>query len=201
MYFPKLLTLTLLPAALSLPTAPVLIARDANAVNASITQVAANLVALNNSVTSIRGGLFNIGKALDVQKKTSALSDSLQATTDAATASAPFNDLESLTVGLSLLNLQPQIYSTLDNLASKKPAFDSIAGIFSLRKTVLSNLETQKALSAELGDAITEKLTEAFKALAPGINQGIQDRFTQTIAVFQQKGAGIPLPPLPSFGR
>ena len=62
---------------------------------------------------------------------------------------------------------------------------------------VKRSLVEQKQQSADLGKAITAKLTKAFADLAPGINKQIANKFDEAINVYSRPGGLIPLPALP----
>ncbi|MCJ1440388.1 MAG: hypothetical protein MMC23_000871 [Stictis urceolatum] len=194
----KLLGLALVPLTLAIP-APVLVeARDGAAVEASIATVSSSLVAFNQTVTAFSAGLTDLGPALNVQKASTTLQNDLENAVKATYASGNFTQDESLAIGIALINLQQPINSTLDSLIRKKTDFDMVVQIFSLRKTVLQSLTTQRGLSKTLGDEVTKRLVPALQGLAPGVGQAIQASFDEAINAFSVKGSGIELPPLPS---
>jgi len=194
----KLFTLVLLPFALALPATRVVERADnANAVVSAIGTISSQLVTLNTSVTNFKAGLLDLGQALDVQLQSSVLASDLQkAVTDAVTSSN-FTSDESVTVGLALVNLEPQIFSVLDNIESKKTAFDEVVDVFSLSATVKSDLQQEASLSAQLGAAVQAKLVPSVASLAPPINSAIASAFAAAISVYSQPGGLIPLPPIP----
>lgn len=102
-------------------------------------------------------------------------------------------------VAQGVLSLKADLDSFLPNISSKKPAFDGVLALVSVSKTVARSLQDQKAQSTALGSAIKAKLTGPLARFAPLINAQIADQFSKAIAVFQQPGGVVSLPPLPSF--
>ncbi|CAK4033295.1 Hypothetical predicted protein [Lecanosticta acicola] len=198
MYASLLTASTLLPLlALAAPIAK----RDAASIVTAINQIETNINSLNTTLNGFKeGDVLAAVEVLEIQQETETLGDSISAAAAAANASAPLNDTESGTVATAVVGLEPQIFSLLDNIQRKKPAFDSaILGVGSVSPQVEQDLEQQKALSAELGNAITAKLTQTYAAFAPVINQQIADAFDQAIATFATSGGLFALPPVPSF--
>lgn len=189
---------TLLPL---LAIASPVVKRDAASITSAITQIETNINTLNTTLNGFnKGDLFAIAEVLSIQKETDNLGDSITAATNAAKASAPLNDADSGTVAVAVVNLQPQIFSLLNNIQSKKPAFDSaVLGVGSVSPQVKQSLQKQKQLSGDLGKAITAKLTPTYAAFAPTINQQIADAFDKAIATFSQKGGLFQVPAFPSF--
>lgn len=189
---------TLLPL---LAVASPVVKRDAASITSAITQIETNINTLNTTLNGFnKGDLFAIAEVLSIQKETDNLGDSISAATNAAKASAPLSDTDSGTVAVAVVNLQPQIFSLLNNIQSKKPAFDSaVLGVGSVSPQVKQSLQKQKQLSGDLGKAITAKLTPTYAAFAPTINQQIADAFDKAIATFSQKGGLFQVPAFPSF--
>ncbi|KAK4626123.1 hypothetical protein CLAFUW4_04393 [Fulvia fulva] len=174
--------------------------RGAANIAAALDNVSANIKTVNSTLSTFnKGDLDSLIKVLKIQQQTKDLGESLKTATSAAEASEPLDDAGSLTIGLAILNdLLPDTTSLLTKIESKKPAFDAaVLGIASVSATVKKSLVEQKQQSAELGQAITAKLTPAFANLAPGINQQIADKFTEAINIYSQPGGLIPLPALP----
>ncbi|KAA8642018.1 hypothetical protein EYZ11_003946 [Aspergillus tanneri] len=169
----------------ALPTTSTLVTREANAVVDAVHKIADQMKALNTTVTSYDGGLLGTVTALKIEFKCITLSHDLKNAISTTESSPNFTDTESLSVSTSFLDLQPQIYSTLDNIVSKKPQFDNgLLGIGSLSFLVKHNLEEEKDLSAKLGSAVAAKLREPYASLAPTINKGIAEKFAAAIKVF-----------------
>ncbi|KAL2837120.1 hydrophobic surface binding protein A-domain-containing protein [Aspergillus pseudoustus] len=143
------------------------------------------MIALNNTVSSYKGGFLGTGTALKIQFQAIALSNDVKEAISVAEDSANFSDAESINVAGSFLDLQPNIDTTLDNFVRKKPQIDTgLLGIGSLAFLVKANLENLRDLSAQLGDVVVPKLTPPYAALAPSILALITDKFDETIAIF-----------------
>ena len=98
------------------------------------------------------------------------------------------------------VGLESQIFSLLNNIVSKKPAFDTaVFGIVSVSATVKQGLVKQKQLSAELGEALVSKLSGFFAGAAGSVNRDIADRFQGAMDAYGVSGGTIPLPPFPGF--
>ncbi|KAI9373923.1 hydrophobic surface binding protein A-domain-containing protein [Aspergillus egyptiacus] len=159
--------------------------RDGAAVIDAVAEISSGLVSLNETVTAYRGGISGTLQALQIEFQTLAISNDLRAGILITKLSRPFTEDESLHVSAAFVDLVPVIFSTLDNLVSKKPQFDTgLLGIGSLSFLVLSNLETQAELSARLGEAVVEKLTDTFDYVAPLLNAQIAAKFEETIAAY-----------------
>ncbi|CAK1368224.1 hypothetical protein CB0940_11099 [Cercospora beticola] len=175
--------------------------RDAASIVAALKNVQTNVQTLNATVNTFnKGDLDGLIKVLKIQKQTSAVGDSVVTAASTAQQSEVLNEADTQKVAEGVLALKADLDTFLPNLSSKKPAFDSVAFLFSVSKTVAQSLQTQKQQSANLGDAITAKLTGPLAGFAPLINAQIAEQFDKAIAVFQQQGGLIPLPPIPSFG-
>lgn len=145
------------------------------------------MVALNETLNSYKGGIGSLIKALKIKSQTDTVKKDTEAATDAADASAKFNDKGSGNVANSLLALQPKINSVLDNLVSKKGAFEkAVLGFISLTWLVKSDLEGLKELSADLGSAVTKKLTKQYADLAPILNEQIAKKFAEAIKAYEK---------------
>jgi hypothetical protein len=170
--------------ATAIPTATIT-KRDATAVVDAVNTIASQMVVLNNTVTSYQGGLLGTFTALKIEIESAKLSHDLKDAISTAQESANFTNAESLTVASAFISLQPQIFSTLNNIVAKKPKFDTgLLGFGSLAFLVKGNLQQQKDLSAQLGNAVAAKLAPMYAALAPMINKAIADAFDKAIAAY-----------------
>lgn len=182
-HVPFLLAFTAIAQATPVPSE--LVKRDGTAVLDAVNTISDAMVTLNTTVTSYKGGFIGTGTALKIEFQSIALSNDLKDAISTTKDSANFTEEESLSVSGAFLDLQPNIFTTLDNIVSKKPQFDTgLLGIGSLSFLVKSNLENQRDLAAELGEEVTVKLTPAYAAIAPALNKQIADKFAEAIAVF-----------------
>ncbi|EAW09072.1 cell wall mannoprotein 1 family protein [Aspergillus clavatus NRRL 1] len=164
---------------------PTLVQRDAPAVVDAVNAIATHMVTLNTTVTAYNGGALGTLTALQIECESIKLSNALKAAIATTHVAANFTNAESLTVVGAFIALQPQIFSTLDNIVRKKPQFDTgLLAIGSLAFLVKANLVQQKDLSAGLGGEVAGKLAPLYAALAPRINQAIEDAFVKAIAAY-----------------
>ncbi|KAM3414842.1 hypothetical protein BST61_g9986 [Cercospora zeina] len=173
---------------------------DAASIVAALQNVQTNIQALNATVNTFnQGDLDGLIKVLKIQKQTSAVSDAVERATSTAEESSRLNEADTQKVAEGVLALKADLDTFLPNISSKKAAFDSIVLLFSVSKTVAQSLQTQKQQSADLGDAITAKLTGPLAGFAPLIDAQIAEHFDRAIEVFEQPGGVVPLPPLPGL--
>ncbi|KAL4940238.1 hypothetical protein BDV06DRAFT_224291 [Aspergillus oleicola] len=188
MRFIPLLTIAVWPITQATPTpiTPTLLKRDGAAVITTVNTISSSMLTLNETVTSYAGGLLGTGTALKIEFQSLELANDLRSAISTTTDSANFTETESLNVAGSFIDLQPNIFSTLDNIVSKKAAFDrGLLGVASLGFLVRSNLETQRDLAAQLGEAVTVKLTATYAGIAPLLNEQIRGKFEEAIAAFE----------------
>ncbi|KAL4919197.1 hydrophobic surface binding protein A-domain-containing protein [Aspergillus aurantiobrunneus] len=182
-HIPLILTITTIAQTSPVPN---LIKRDGAAVIDAVNTISESMVTLNSTVTSYQGGILGTVTALKIEFQSVALSNDLRDAIAVTSDSANFTEDESLNVSAAFIDLQPNIFSTLDNIVAKKPQFDTgLLGIGSLAFLVRANLESQRDLAAELGEAVAGKLTPTYAGLAPLLNAQIADKFEEAIAVFE----------------
>ena len=98
------------------------------------------------------------------------------AAANTANQAAPFNSSDSQAVAVAVVNLEPVIFSTLNNIVTHKPAFATAVLFFGdLSKTVEQTLVQQRQLSAQFSTALTAKLAQPFAGFAPLLAGQIDD--------------------------
>jgi hypothetical protein len=160
--------------------------RDAASIVSSISTISSDITTLNSTLNTFnQGNLLNALTALKIQSQTEKVSDSLLAATSTAASSQPLNGDDSFKVAAAILDLQPKIFSLLDNLQSRKPVFDkAVLGLVGVSGQVLKSLQYQKQLSEAFGVTVAQKLAEPFKTFAPLIRGQISGAFDEAIATF-----------------
>ena len=182
--------LILLTTAISLVSAAALPAndltkRDGSAVVAAVAKISDQTEALNSTVSSYDGGILGTLTALKIETEAIGLNNALRSAISTTKHSANFTDAESLSVATAFLNLVPVVQSTLDNIVSKKPDFDTgLLGIASISFLVKDNLETEQQLSLKLGQEVEKKLTAVYAAIAPLVLDEIDGAFTAAIDAY-----------------
>lgn len=179
------LTLAVASAASAFPH-PEHTKRDGPAVVDAVQTISSSMVELNTTVSSYNGGVLGTATALKIEFQSLALANDLRDAISTTENSANFTEAESMDVSGAFLDLQPDIFSTLENIVGKKEEFENgLLGVASLGFLVKSNLEKQMRLAGELGDAVVVKLTETYAGIAPVVNQQIADKFEKAIAAFE----------------
>ena len=193
-----ILTIALLFHASSVLAFPIL-QRDAASIDAAITNIEGQISTLNNTLNGFAPYQPTaIITVLKVKFETDKLGDAISSATQTIGASQPLDDDDSLNVAEATLNLEPMIFSLLDNIVAKKNAFDTaVLGIASVSATVKQSLEKQKQLSADLGQALVSKLSSFFSGPAGIVNADIATHFSDAINAYSVSGGTIPLPPVP----
>ncbi|KAB8237142.1 cell wall mannoprotein 1 family protein [Aspergillus alliaceus] len=185
MHFYRLLVLAagFLTTATAAPTE--LIKRDATSVVSAVGDIANQMSTLNSTVSSYRGGFLGTGTALKIEFQSVQLSHALKDAISETEDSAKFTGDESNKVAAAFIDLQPKISSTLDNIVSHKPQFDTgLLGLGSVSFLVKWNLQQEKDLAAELGKAVVDKLAEPYASVAPLLNDQIAAAFEKALAAF-----------------
>lgn len=179
--------LVFLPIALAAPT---LIPRSATSIVNAINNIESKITTLNNTLNEFfPRDPAALVVVLAVEAETTALGVAISQATAAADQTPPLNETDSTTVALATLGLEPDIFSLLTNIESKRPAFDTaILDIGSVSPLVLISLKQQAALSASLGQAIASKLTPDFATPAATVNAAIASAFAQAIQIYSVPG-------------
>lgn len=153
---------------------------------AAVKSLGDDMVTLNKTLNNYEGGIGSVITALKIKSQTDTVKKDTEAVTEAAEESEKFNQEGSGNVANSLIELQPKINSVLDNIVSKKGAFEkAVLGFISLTWLVKSDLEDLKELSAELGESITKKLTKEYADVAPMLNKQIAKKFAEAIKAYE----------------
>ncbi|KAH7030025.1 hydrophobic surface binding protein A-domain-containing protein [Macrophomina phaseolina] len=162
----------------------------------SLTTIAANVNATNQTLNDFSGGLKGIAQLLKIQSQTTKLGEAIQNSTAIANATGRLSLADSTTVGQQFLQLQPQIESLLANIRAKRPEFDNAGfGLIDVVSLLRSNIEQQKEYATALGDATIALLDPSLTSIATPVNQQIQAAFDDTIAAYQGRGGLIEIPP------
>lgn len=180
--------LFILPLLASIATVQgLIIPRDAAPVLSSLDAITTQLHSLGGLVQKFNGGGNGTLAALEIQGKTGDLKTTVDNGTTAINKIQPLNESDSAKVVNVVVELQSDIYDLLDLLVEKKPAFDTaILGVGSASFLVKIDLEDLKKSTGLLGSAITEKLVDELKRLAPLVTSDIDFHFAQAIKAFSR---------------
>ncbi|OJJ06024.1 hypothetical protein ASPVEDRAFT_87347 [Aspergillus versicolor CBS 583.65] len=161
------------------------IPRDAAPVLSSLDTITGQLHSLGGLVQKFSGGGNGTLAALEIQGKTGDLKTTVDNGTTAIKKIEPLDEGDSSKVVNVVVELQSDIYDLLDLLVDKKPAFDTaILGVGSASFLVKIDLEGLQKSTGQLGEAITSKLVEELKRLAPLVTSDIDFHFAQAIKAF-----------------
>jgi hypothetical protein len=153
------------------------LAADYATVRQDIANITTLLQELDADANAIAPGIAGLPRALQLQVDAVNLHKRLLSASDNAEASPPFGG-GSLSVGLDLIQLEPKISDTLQDIVDKNDALGELGII------VLSSLYQLKQDTDEFGDAIVEKLGALEQAIAPVIIRRIETAFNNAIVAY-----------------
>lgn len=165
----------------SLLALPVTVLADYNTVLSDIKNISTLLTTLTDDVKDVVPGIPGLPYALQVQVDATNLDKRIQTGTADANASEPFGD-GSLQVGLALINLKPEIESSLNRIGDKNETFGELGVI------VLASLLQLKRDTTAFSDQIVPKLAEFEAGIAPGIVDDIEKAFDGAISAYKSNG-------------
>ncbi|KAF7198071.1 hypothetical protein HII31_00427 [Pseudocercospora fuligena] len=123
--------------------------------------------------------------SVNINQAADDLGHAVEYATRVAQASPLLDEKNSEAVAAAVIALRPDVEGLLKNIAAKRWAFDQVVvGLFSVSKQVQTTLMDQKALTAALGSAITEKLSGAYREAAPLLLNEFSMAFDTAIGAF-----------------
>ncbi|KAL2866088.1 cell wall mannoprotein 1 family protein [Aspergillus lucknowensis] len=159
--------------------------RDATPVLSSLDAIKNQMNTVGDLVEPFTGGFNGTLAALEIQDETSKLKNTIDDGVTTIKAISPLNEDDSTQVVDVVVALQGDIYGLLDLLVDKKPAFDTaILGVGSASFLVHIDLQNLRNSTSQLGGAITSKLTDEYRELAPLITSSIDFHFAQALRVY-----------------
>ncbi|KAL1381641.1 hydrophobic surface binding protein A-domain-containing protein [Phyllosticta capitalensis] len=167
-----------------------------DAISQSLDTIVDRIKSLNETVSKFEGGsIKGVFELLEIKSKSDQLGDAIDNSSAVTNKTGKLDVAASTTVGTKILGLQPDIFSLLDNIKSKKPEAEKAGfGLLDVVTLLRGELTTQKEKTRQLGSAFTASLDAALAPQAGPVNQGIQDRFDSTIEVYQGEFGLIQLP-------
>jgi len=162
------------------------------------------LTILNNTINTFQPGFWNALHdditVAKVQLQIPKVEKAISAATVVANSAANFTVEESVSMaGIIISQLQPKIFSALDNIVVHKPYFTKVNGFIDVSKTVHKSLVDQKNLSAQFSAAVVDRLDPALKGAAQPILVQFTAAFDKAIEAFDKCTSLICLPALPSL--
>ncbi|KHN97403.1 Cell wall galactomannoprotein [Metarhizium album ARSEF 1941] len=159
--------------------------RDVTSIKAALDAISRQLVTMNATLNGFNGGAEGTLTALKIQGQAMDLQKDIQSGTSAAKSSGPLNDRDSSTIAFGITDLTGKIYDVLDNIITKKPAFDTaIFGVGSASFLVRSDLQNLKNDTDLFGAAVTEKLVKSVRDVSPLVISAIDFHFDQALKVY-----------------
>lgn len=150
---------------------------DGAAIATAISAIQNATLALGTTVSSWDGGILG---ALPIVGDSTSLLGTINDGTATAKASANLSDLEALTVGLAVIQLNTDVNTTLTTLVASKGKFDRTL----LTPIVLLNLEQEKSASEGFSDALLAKLPASFVETGETLAAEISASFDEAIDVY-----------------
>ncbi|KAK8151582.1 hypothetical protein BC567DRAFT_281157 [Phyllosticta citribraziliensis] len=167
-----------------------------DAISQALDAITDRIKSLNETVSTFEGGdIKGVFELLEIKSKTDQVNDAINNSSAVVNKTGKLDVAASTTVGTKILGLQPDIFSLLDNVKSKKPEAEKAGfGLLDVVTLLRGELTKTKEITRQLGSAFTASLDVALAPQAGPVNQGIQDRFTSTIDVYQGEFGLIQLP-------
>lgn len=131
--------------------------------------------------------LTDIGPLLQLQKDAVTLQKTIDSAADTIGSCGSFDQTQSTTLASPLLQLVPNINTTLTALVAKKPEFDkSILNIISASWLVNIDLKNLKTSTNDLLSALTGSVSSTYVAIVEQQGTQINSWFDNAIAVFSK---------------
>ncbi|KXT17629.1 hypothetical protein AC579_10127 [Pseudocercospora musae] len=181
---------------------PVALSQNVQAIVAGLQAIQGQTTYLDYMLSQFTGApLAGAVDIIKIQQQSDQVARAIQACTWAAEATPYILDSRSSeAVSAAVLALRPVTEQLLHRIQFMKPIFDrAFVGLVSVSKQVQTTLVDQKALTAALSHAITEKLSGAYRAAAPELTEEFKDAFDEAIGAFVVADA-IQLPVIPIPG-
>jgi hypothetical protein len=157
-------------------------ARTVNDILSGLQSINNQLDTLSASLRNFNGGLEGTLAALQIQGQTMDLVHIIDDATGATNGTSNLNQADSITVTNRVVQLQDDIFSTLDLLEEKKPAFDTaVLGLASASILVRADLEALQSSTRLLGNAIVQRLVASLRSLGPLITGNIDFHFSHAL--------------------
>lgn len=162
--------------------------RDASSIVTAIKEIGEQLTTVNGTINEFESGLKGTITALKIHFQSKKVGRLTEDATEITNESEKLNDADSQEVAVSVVDLQPKIFSVLDGIVAKKPQFDkAILGIGSGAFIVRGDLEKLQETTGDFGATLITKLSDKVAGLAPVIIDAIDARFKETLEVYAKK--------------
>jgi hypothetical protein len=160
-------------------------ASGADAIVAGVKKITNEILTINSTLNTFNGSLIGTLTALQIQGQAQDLLSEINSTTATTNATSTLNQADSIAVTDSVTNLQPYIYSLLDNFNAHHQAFEAaVLGVASATTLVELDLSNIKNATDALGSAIITKLIPDIQKLAPLVTSQIDFHFQRSLQVY-----------------
>ncbi|KAL7942490.1 hydrophobic surface binding protein A domain-containing protein [Trichoderma barbatum] len=165
--------LTLLTPLLAAPTP------DPNPILTALNTISSDTSALNNTVATWDGNILTL---LSITVQSGILLAAIHDGTKAASRAANLTFAQTIDVATATLNLATGVNQTITTIVAAKPKFDKLVVV---DPVILLNLKLEQDASRDFAEAVVEKVPAELQEIAKGLTQGIDDSFSQGIAVYE----------------
>ncbi|RMD40942.1 hypothetical protein DV735_g4210, partial [Chaetothyriales sp. CBS 134920] len=143
------------------------------------------VTSLNDTVTEFFPSVPGTLTALKIAALSGDLKRTIDQGTNIVSQSEQLTQDESLPVAVAVISLANEVFSSLNNIVSKKWAFDqAIFGVISATPVVKLLLEALRSSTQEFGTTLTSRLDSSLQSVAPVILTNIDNAFADAIAAF-----------------
>ncbi|EHK49787.1 hypothetical protein TRIATDRAFT_314657 [Trichoderma atroviride IMI 206040] len=168
----QLLSLLLLPSALA-QTAP-------NPILTALGTITSDTTSLNTTVATFNGDPLALIK---ITVQSAQLLSDINKGTDTANKAANLTLDQTLAIATATLALATDVNQTITTIINTKPKFDKLLVV---DPVILLNLKLEQDATRKFSAAVVAKVPEALQSVAQGLTQGIDDSFSEGIAVYEQ---------------
>ncbi|KAA8643981.1 hypothetical protein EYZ11_011261 [Aspergillus tanneri] len=156
-----------------------------NAIISELKTVVSDLATFNATLNSFHGGLNGTLRAVQIQGQAQTLINDINKATATVKITPSLGTTDSVVLVNNVVNLQTPIYSTINNLISHKSAFqNAVLGVGSAGFLVKSDLNNLRIATANLGNAIVQRLVPDIQKLAPLVTGEINFHITRAIQAY-----------------
>ncbi|KAK1241311.1 hypothetical protein MKX08_001285 [Trichoderma sp. CBMAI-0020] len=164
--------LALVPSALA-QTAP-------NPILTALGTITSDTTSLNTTVANFDGDPLALIK---ITVQSAQLLSDINKGTDTANKAANLTLDQTLAIATATLALASDVNQTITTIINTKPKFDKLLVV---DPVILLNLKLEQDATRKFSAAVVAKVPEALQSVAQGLTQGIDDSFSEGIAVYEQ---------------
>jgi hypothetical protein len=172
MKFQLVSLLALLPSALA--------QTDPNPILTALGTITSDTTSLNTTVANYDGDPLNLIK---ITIQSAQLLTAINQGTDTANKAANLTLDQTLAIATATIALATDVNQTITTIINTKPEFDKLLVV---DPVILLNLKLEQDATRKFSAAVVSKVPEALQAIAQGLTQGIDDSFSEGIAVYEQ---------------